>query len=91
MLVNILWPVSAIVALFIGFWFGAAYYDLKGMKKAFKELSEGMSKIPTNPHESPPTPKSVIVDPTDLAQQVKFEQEEMLRKLNPEMDEDDEV
>lgn len=82
--IYIFWPVSFVFALSVGI----AYRNILGSLQEFKDKIEQFM-IPKQPRSTKPSPKTVIVDPTDLEQQVKMEQEEMLRKLNPEMYEED--
>lgn len=89
MLLAILWPVSIVVALLVG----VSYRYLLDRIKSLENLMVAMDthlklkgEIPKKLEES----KAVIVDPTDIGQQVKMQQAEMMRQLNPEMYDEDE-
>lgn len=81
MLQAILWPVSVLCGVVFGYWCRTVVLALKRLDSRLRKLEERKDSR-LNPVA--PKPKSVIIDPTDLEQQVKMEQEEMLRKLNPE-------
>jgi hypothetical protein len=79
-LIPIIWALSIILALIIGI----AY---RNILEAIKEVNKGLDKLKQSFVEvqkpvAKEEPKSVIIDPTDFEQQVKFEQEEVRRKLN---------
>lgn len=78
--VYIFWPLSFIFALVIGVAYRNLLTALEDIRLKLKEAVK-----PQQQRLSEPVNKAVIIDPTDLEQQVKMEQEDMLRRLNPEM------
>lgn len=62
-------------------------YYLRSIADNLKVLQQRIGQLEVLPgkKEIVEEPKSVIIDPTDIGQQVAMEQEEMMRQLNPEM------
>lgn len=76
-MIPIIWGLSDILALLIGIGYIKIWQAIKDINERLDNIRE-ISEEKQKPEE----PKSVIIDPTDFEQQVRFEQEEMRRKLN---------
>lgn len=81
--VYIFWPVSVVVAFSIGVSYRFLLEKIRHLENVLVAINTHLKlkgQIP-KPQES----KTVIIDPLDIEQQVKMEQEEIFRSLNPEM------
>lgn len=82
-LIPIVWALSDILALVIGIAYRNILEALKKVNGRIDNIKPVIVKAP-EPEET----KAVIIDPTDINEQVKREQMETLRKLNPDLDDD---
>ena len=72
------WLISMIVSFSLGYRLNWLYRRLRELEAALKALAN--KAVTKNVPDS--EPKSVLIDPTDIQQRVKYEHDEMMRKLN---------
>ena len=71
-MIALAWVISVLAALFIGYHYKKSVTVIQKVVEAAKEAQKPVEE------ESSAT----IIDPDDLAQQVRFQQDEEIRKLN---------
>lgn len=87
MLIAILWPLSVIVALVIGVSYRYLLNKIKHLENLLVAMDTHLRLKGEIPKVEPieVKPRAIIIDPTDIEQQVKLEQEETMKQLNPEL------